>query len=396
MTSLSNKKYKFLLLTSHSLPDTSGSGIHALRFARFINNQGDYASILTFNRNCKLPSKETIENVLLYRIPYFNKGLIMKFLSLPIVIIYYILFVVKNDIVFIYGGRIIAWEIFILVSKIAQKKIVFRSLLEGIDDINSLIINRTKLHAKINKVLLGNITCYYSINTYFTSQYINVFDSEKNILTLPQGIDTTEFFSLDEEKKKELRKLLGLPLNTTLIISIGFLLQRKDYLNIFKQLQRLGFEYNYIVLGEYNPSEHHFLSEFKAEMNRIQKQGRKLLGDRISFLGHRSDAVKYLQCSDCFLMNSVQEGLPNVLLEAMACEIPIVIRNLKGVSNFVVKNLWNAMIFNTPDEIPQILNRLFHEDKLRKRIAINARKDIEEKYSFVKIYPQLLRQLEKK
>ena len=46
--------------------------------------------------------------------------------------------------------------------------------------------------------------------------------------------------------------------------------------------------------------------------------------DKVLFLGHQSNPFKYLSRSDCFVLASDFEGFPNVLIEAMACGLPII------------------------------------------------------------------------
>ena len=393
MTSSSNRKRKILILSSYTLPDTAGSGIHAFRFARFINRIGDKATILTFNRNCRLPNRETIENVPVFRIPYFNKGLVMKILSLPIVTYYYILFILKNEIVFIYGGRIIAWELFILFSKLFHKKVVFRSLLTGVDDMKKMLIDRPFLVKNVSKALIKRIDCYYSINKYFTEQYLNIFHTRRNILEIPQGVDRQEFFPVTEMRKIELRKQFGLPEDSLILISAGLLIRRKGYIELFRQLTKLSFEYKYIVLGDHEIPENHFLSGFDSETFEILNLGKNLLKDRITFLGFRKNIAEYLQCSDLMLINSYREGLPNVLLEAMACGIPVITRNLEGLDNFVIRNNINSLIYNKEEEIPGLVSHLYYSKKIVEKLTFNAIKDIESKYSFEKIYSLLHRRI---
>lgn len=48
------------------------------------------------------------------------------------------------------------------------------------------------------------------------------------------------------------------------------------------------------------------------------------LAKKVLFLGHQPNPFKYLYRSDCFVFGSEFEGFPNVLLEAMACGIPVI------------------------------------------------------------------------
>lgn len=62
------------------------------------------------------------------------------------------------------------------------------------------------------------------------------------------------------------------------------------------------------------------------------KQLAKKLGinERVFFLGFDNNPYKYLKTADLFLFGSNHEGFPNVLLEAMACGLPVVSTNCKS------------------------------------------------------------------
>ncbi|MEO5945084.1 MAG: glycosyltransferase [Ferruginibacter sp.] len=56
-------------------------------------------------------------------------------------------------------------------------------------------------------------------------------------------------------------------------------------------------------------------------ISQVQKLG---LTDSIFFVGHQQNPFKYVAKANCFVLSSNVEGMPNVLLEAMACDTPIV------------------------------------------------------------------------
>jgi glycosyltransferase involved in cell wall biosynthesis len=62
-----------------------------------------------------------------------------------------------------------------------------------------------------------------------------------------------------------------------------------------------------------------------AERDAFEQRARASgFGDRIRLLGKRSDTERIYPLFDCFVLPSLTEGLPLALLEAMACELPIV------------------------------------------------------------------------
>ena len=384
---------KFLFITSFTLPETAGSGIHAFRFARYINRKGDYAEILTFNRNLRLRSSEKIDEVRVIRIPYFNRNLFLKLCSLPFVVFYYFKYILRNNIVFTYGGKIFGFELIIILSYLLRKKNIFRSLMLDVDDLQCLVTNRNLLVKFIYHRLFEKVNIYFSINKTFSERFLKIYPSGKKIFEMPQGVDTTVFFPITAEEKVELRQKLFLSQNKFIILSVGFLIHRKGFEEIFSELAKLTFDFQYIIAGEHDVSNDHFLSGYENEMNYLKETGIKLLGDRISFAGYQQNLSPYYQTADIFLLNSGQEGLPNVLLEAMACELPVVTNSIQGVDGFLTQHRQNVIVFHNLSEIHDIIHECFQRKGETNIMAKNAYDDIRKKYSFDRVYAGLLETL---
>lgn len=67
-------------------------------------------------------------------------------------------------------------------------------------------------------------------------------------------------------------------------------------------------------------------------LSRVLEEG---LGHRVGFLGEVPDASGYLRQLDVLAITSRHEGLPMVLLEAAACEVPVVAFNVGGVADIL-------------------------------------------------------------
>jgi glycosyltransferase involved in cell wall biosynthesis len=58
----------------------------------------------------------------------------------------------------------------------------------------------------------------------------------------------------------------------------------------------------------------------------------------VKFLGFKDNPYKYLYNSDLFVLSSLWEGLPGALIEALACEVPVVSTNCKSGPKEILDN----------------------------------------------------------
>jgi glycosyltransferase involved in cell wall biosynthesis len=71
--------------------------------------------------------------------------------------------------------------------------------------------------------------------------------------------------------------------------------------------------------------------------NSLESQARELgLVNQIKFLGYQPDALSYIRSADVLVLPSKIEGLPAVLLEAMACGVPVLTSAVGGIPEVVI------------------------------------------------------------
>ena len=187
------------------------------------------------------------------------------------------------------------------------------------------------------------------------------------------AIDTTQFrrsLSILEAKQK-----FGLDPSRRLIGAVGRLSVEKGFDILVRAVQHLlaaGLNVELIIVGE--GDERKRLESQIAELN---------LQDRIKLLGFRSDTVELYQAFDLFALSSYREGLPNVLLEAMALEVPVVSTNVAGIPKLVTHQQDGLLVEpGQPESLANAMQSVLENSPLSRSLSQAARKTIEDKFSF--------------
>lgn len=118
------------------------------------------------------------------------------------------------------------------------------------------------------------------------------------------------------------------------------------------------------------------------ERNPLEKMAMELgVADKVYFLGKRLDAVNWISIFDVFVLSSLWEGLPIVLLEAMGLGKPMVVTDVGG-NSILVKNGWNGFVVppRNIEAFSEQIVRLYQSDHLRKEFGMNSRKYFEQSF----------------
>jgi len=101
------------------------------------------------------------------------------------------------------------------------------------------------------------------------------------------------------------------------------------------------------------------------------------LQDHFSLIGRIENAAQYLKAFDIFILPSVKEGMPWVILEAMAAELPVIATSVGAVPE-IIKNNKNGLLVPPKDSqaLADALQQLFDSTSRQTELATNARDHI--------------------
>ena len=174
-----------------------------------------------------------------------------------------------------------------------------------------------------------------------------------------------------------LREELGLNQNDFLIGTVARIDYDKDLPTFFKVVKLLVAQVpnvRFVIVGDGKGDE---LAKAKHQAEQIG------LKDSISFTGHRDDLLNVYPSLDIFLMTSITEGLPNTILEAMAMEVPVVSTSVGGVPELIVDGEHGFLCsVGDAEALSRKVIELIQNSGLRIKFAQNARKRVEEDFSF--------------
>ncbi|HEY6454399.1 MAG TPA: glycosyltransferase family 4 protein [Steroidobacteraceae bacterium] len=113
------------------------------------------------------------------------------------------------------------------------------------------------------------------------------------------------------------------------------------------------------------------------------------LEGRFLLLGRVNDAWRYLAALDIFVLSSVKEGFPWVLLEAMAAMVPVVATCVGAVPEIIDDGVSGIICEPAKSEqLAEAIGRLLNNEKLRNNLAIKGRQQVLNRFSLTEMIAQ--------
>jgi glycosyltransferase involved in cell wall biosynthesis len=215
----------------------------------------------------------------------------------------------------------------------------------------------------------GEIGVSKAVCDYLTSRRPNKLDLSK-IHLIYNGIDIQKIKTEGElplnKNKSELAERKDL-----FIGCVGRLTEQKGYPYIIKAMQRVIQRYPNCLLqivgeGELKEDLHQMVTDLN-------------LVEHVEFLGLRNDVPALMRTWDIFVLSSLWEGLPTVVMEAMISNIPVIATNIPGTNELVINQETGLLVpEKNVDSLVETIISLLGNPGLQNYLVKNARIHVEQ------------------
>lgn len=213
-----------------------------------------------------------------------------------------------------------------------------------------------KLLIKLDKIILRYFNHIIAVNREIKETLVSNKIEKERITVLHNALVIDNF-----EKKcgnRTFRKEMGLKENHIVIGNIGRLSPEKgqgDFLEAVKQVLDKGYRCEFVIIGKG--------SDEKKLKRLVNKNGTE---NHVVFAGFREDISSIYDSLDLVIQSSYTEGLPNVVLEALAKEVPVIATNVGGTSEIIENGVTGILISpKNPEEMArEIINFLKDPNKM--------------------------------
>lgn len=237
------------------------------------------------------------------------------------------------------------------------------------------IIGRVPLYNRIDRAVLPFYEKVICVSNDIADICRAARVSENRIRVIENAIDLDQYHPCDVKDTPRIH--MGLPADRILIGAVGRLSPEKGFDLLIRAVGDLvddGLDVGLVIAGE-GPER----ARLEAE---IREQSAP---SRFQLLGHQSELSDFYRAIDIYALSSLSEGLPNVLLEAMAMALPVVATEVGGVPQLISDGDTGFLV--PPADVAALSDRmrvLIDQPARSRQLGDSARHVIESRYSFEK------------
>ncbi len=381
-----------LMVTGAYYPEMSGAG---LQCRALIGACGDRVrfSVLTTAVDSSLPADDHVDGVPVHRVRVSATSRLGRALAAPRLLARALRTAARADIVHLHGFSAKS-RVVMAIARLLGKPVIIKLTSVGHDD--GVAMRRQGGGAFHSYARADR---FVAVSPRFTALHSEAGLPPAALSVIANGVDLERFHPPSPADKAGARRDLGLAEDALIVLFVGFFSREKRPDVVFEAwTSTFGAVDSALVLIGLTQSPYYEIDPALA--GGIRRDAERLHCSHRVMMVERSDAIeRYYQAADVLMLPSTREGLPNVVLEAMASGLPCIVSRLPGVTDTLIADGDSGLLIEPGDRagFAGALTRLLTDAALRARLGAGARAEIEARYSmaataarYVALYRELL------
>lgn len=232
---------------------------------------------------------------------------------------------------------------------------------------------KTPLYYLIDRLCLKRYDAVLCVSQDLVDRCIEVGVPAARCSLVPNALDAGEFYR--RRRTEEAKRDGSIPPGRLVVGAVGRLSPEKGFQLLIEAAGRL--------IGEGQDMELWIVGEGEERSALESKVVSLDLGERVRFLGFKTDVRPLYEAMDVFVVSSLREGLPNVALEAMAMEVPVLSTRIAGIPSLITDGSNGVVV--EPGSVSALasgLRRLLGDPDARLRLARAGRETVETSFNF--------------
>jgi glycosyltransferase involved in cell wall biosynthesis len=324
------RRPRVLMVTGAYAPETSGASLQCRNLIRALRDRADF-SVLTTSTDPSLPWQSLVDGTPVRRVSVDPASMTSKAIAMERMASSFLELAPQIDIVHLHGFS----QKSVLVTALARlldKRVVIKLTSLGHDDPESVRAASTAQWAAYRRA-----DAFIGVTPRFADGFDPTGLDRGKFTFIPNGVDLDRFKPAGPDVRAEFQRQLRIATGEPVVLFVGFFSRDKNPDVLFEawlSLHERGVTSTLVLIGA-TTGAYYEIDPGIAERIKARAAKRGVL-DRLVFVEAADRIEDYYRAADVFALPTAREGLPNVLLEAMATGIPPVITRLGGVTDWII------------------------------------------------------------
>lgn len=156
------------------------------------------------------------------------------------------------------------------------------------------------------------------------SDLLSIGYSPEKIIRIPNSVDTIKFSPGTGNNKEPLFNRLDISdyRSSQILLYVGSISRRKGIEDLLNAIDLINFEQHTLILFV---GPLYDIENFQYKINDLNK---KKLNIKLKHIGFTENIAEYYKISDFLLLPSYSEGMPNVVLESISSDVPVILSDI--------------------------------------------------------------------